>query len=105
MNTDYWLNRGYITLCLTPMWLTELVPPRQRGALIQVCAVLLGLGYVSANWIGYGFSYYHGKVLAFRPILGKSKSMPPEEVRAHTRYHRLGCLPQYVLESSGLVEL
>ncbi|KAK7885435.1 hypothetical protein LTR67_010228 [Exophiala xenobiotica] len=67
---------GYITLCLTPMWLTELVPPRQRGALIQVCAVLLGLGYVSANWIGYGFSYYHGKVLAFRPILALGMVVP-----------------------------
>ncbi|OAG36795.1 hypothetical protein AYO21_08968 [Fonsecaea monophora] len=61
---------GYITLCVTPMWLSELVPPRQRGTLMQIIAITLGLGYVAANWIGYGFSFYTGKVLAFRPILG-----------------------------------
>ncbi|OQV07616.1 hypothetical protein CLAIMM_12021 [Cladophialophora immunda] len=67
---------GYITLCVTPMWLSELVPPRQRGALMQICAILLGFGYVSANWIGYGFSYYRGSVLAFRPILALGMVVP-----------------------------
>jgi hypothetical protein len=37
---------------------------------MQSGAVLLGLGYVTSNWIGFGFSFYEGPVLAFRPILG-----------------------------------
>lgn len=53
-----------------PIWMAELVPSRQRGMLMDLHAVALIIGYFSAQWIGYGFYFYHGSVLSFRPVLG-----------------------------------
>ncbi|EXJ74653.1 uncharacterized protein A1O5_01346 [Cladophialophora psammophila CBS 110553] len=60
---------GYTVLCVTPMWLAELVPPGQRGMLMEIATVLMILGYFTASWVGYGFFFYSGSIPAFRPIL------------------------------------
>ncbi|KIW25612.1 uncharacterized protein PV07_08778 [Cladophialophora immunda] len=60
---------GYMVLTGTPAWMAELVPPRQRGQLMDTHTVVLIAGYFATAWVGYGFYFYSGSVPAFRPIL------------------------------------
>ena len=43
-----------------PLWVSEIVPPRDRGRLVDIHAVLLNLGYTIAGYVGVGFFFYTG---------------------------------------------
>ncbi|CAK7199700.1 hypothetical protein SEUCBS139899_002383 [Sporothrix eucalyptigena] len=40
-----------------PVWMTEIVPPRWRGLLVDIHSAALLFGYTWASWMGYAF--YH----------------------------------------------
>lgn len=40
-----------------PVWMTEIVPPRHRGLLVDVHSAALLFGYSLASWTGFGFSH------------------------------------------------
>lgn len=44
-------------LAAVPIWMAEVVPPYLRGALVQIHAIVLVLGYNLASWLGFGI--YH----------------------------------------------
>lgn len=41
-------------LAAVPIWMAEVVPPYLRGALVQMHAIILVLGYNFASWLGFG---------------------------------------------------
>lgn len=44
-----------------PVWMTEIVPPRNRGLLVDIHSAALLFGYTSAGWTGYGFFHMESK--------------------------------------------
>ncbi|KAF1828918.1 MFS general substrate transporter [Decorospora gaudefroyi] len=52
---SFWL------LGAVPVWMTEIVPPRNRGLLVDIHSAALLFGYASASWCGFGF--YHIKTI------------------------------------------
>ncbi len=40
-----------------PVWMTEIVPPKNRGLLVDIHSAALLFGYSFASWSGFGF--YH----------------------------------------------
>ncbi|KAL6240266.1 hypothetical protein RBB50_012832 [Rhinocladiella similis] len=48
---------GYMAMTSIPLWITEIVPPKHRGALNDICPIFINVGYVSASWIGIGFFF------------------------------------------------
>lgn len=40
-----------------PTWMSELVPPAKRGALVQIHPSMINFGYVAASYTGVGFFY------------------------------------------------
>jgi MFS family permease len=40
-----------------PVWMTEIVPPKNRGLLVDIHSAALLLGYSFASWTGFGFSH------------------------------------------------
>lgn len=40
-----------------PVWMTEIVPPKNRGLLVDIHSCALLLGYASASWMGYAFFF------------------------------------------------
>jgi MFS family permease len=50
---------AFMILAAVPIWMAEVVPPYLRGALVQLHAVILVIGYMCASWLGYGI--YHWK--------------------------------------------
>jgi len=48
---SWWLLGG------VPVYLSEIVPPKNRGLLVDIHSAALLLGYTIASWVGYGF--YH----------------------------------------------
>jgi hypothetical protein len=48
---------AFMILAAVPIWMAEVVPPYLRGALVQLHAIILVLGYNFASWLGYGI--YH----------------------------------------------
>lgn len=48
---------GFWLLGAIPVWMTEIVPPRNRGLLVDLHSASLLLGYASAAWMG--FAWYH----------------------------------------------
>ncbi|RFU26446.1 hypothetical protein B7463_g9886, partial [Scytalidium lignicola] len=48
----------FIELATAPLWITELVPPKDRGILSDATAIGVNVGYVSASYVGVGFFYY-----------------------------------------------
>ncbi|EXJ70207.1 uncharacterized protein A1O5_06275 [Cladophialophora psammophila CBS 110553] len=51
----------YATAAIVPLMMSEIVPPRFRGACVDVMGVGLNVGYATAGWLGYGFSFWNGK--------------------------------------------
>lgn len=47
-----WMLLGSI-----PMWMTEVAPPKNRGALVNIHGASLLFGYTFACWVGYGFYF------------------------------------------------
>jgi len=45
-------------LAAVPVWMAEVVPPYLRGALVQLHAVILVVGYMCASWLGYGIFFW-----------------------------------------------
>lgn len=45
-------------MATVPLWITEVVPPKDRGILADATAVFVNIGYVSASYVGVGFFYY-----------------------------------------------
>lgn len=50
----------YATAAIVPLMMTEIVPPRFRGACVDVMGVGLNIGYAASGWLGYGFSFWEG---------------------------------------------
>lgn len=44
-------------LSSAPFWMSEIVPPKNRGALVDLHAACYLIGYVIASWVGLGFYY------------------------------------------------
>jgi MFS family permease len=40
-----------------PVWMTEIVPPKNRGLLVDIHSCALLLGYALASWMGYAFFF------------------------------------------------
>ncbi|KAJ5648707.1 hypothetical protein N7490_005079 [Penicillium lividum] len=47
-------------LSTIPLWMAELVPPKNRGLLVQVHPAMINFGYTAATYTGIGFFYYSG---------------------------------------------
>jgi sugar porter (SP) family MFS transporter len=48
---------AFMILAAVPIWMSEVVPSHIRGALVDIHAVLLVIGYMMASWFGLGFFY------------------------------------------------
>lgn len=46
---------GYWLLGSIPVWMTEIVPPRNRGLLVDIHSASLLLGFAFASWMGYAW--------------------------------------------------
>lgn len=49
---------SWMLLGSVPIWMTEVVPPKNRGLLVDIHSAALLLGYCSSSWAGFGFSHY-----------------------------------------------
>lgn len=49
---------AFMILAAVPIWMSEVVPPYLRGALVQLHAIVLVLGYMCASWLGYGIFFW-----------------------------------------------
>lgn len=47
-------------MAIIPVWVAEVSPPKVRGALVVVHAVMVNVGYVVASYVGVGFYHYKG---------------------------------------------
>jgi len=59
---------GFLTM--TPVYTTELSPPKQRGFFVGLNAVFIGTGYSLAAWLGVAFSYADKPATQWRGPLG-----------------------------------
>ena len=48
----------YATAAIVPLMMSEIVPPRYRGACVDVMGVGINIGYSMSGWLGYGFSFW-----------------------------------------------
>src|ERR1700761_3742681 len=48
----------YATAAIVPLMMSEVVPPRYRGACVDVMGVGINIGYSLSGWLGYGFSFW-----------------------------------------------
>ncbi|KAK4941750.1 hypothetical protein LTR10_018354 [Elasticomyces elasticus] len=46
---------SYMVISACPVWMTEVVPARNRGSLVAVNGASLIAGFCLAGWVGYGF--------------------------------------------------
>ncbi|KAJ9501185.1 hypothetical protein H2202_002979 [Exophiala xenobiotica] len=44
-------------ITLVPLYLTEVAPPKIRGLVVGTTGIMIGFGYASASWIGFGFYF------------------------------------------------
>ncbi|KAK3716662.1 hypothetical protein LTR37_006292 [Vermiconidia calcicola] len=49
---------AFMILAAVPIWMSEVVPPYLRGALVQLHAITLVIGYMCASWLGYGIYFW-----------------------------------------------
>jgi MFS family permease len=49
---------AFMILAAVPIWMAEVVPPYLRGALVQLHAVVLVIGYMCASWLGFGIFHW-----------------------------------------------
>ncbi|KIY02796.1 uncharacterized protein Z520_01261 [Fonsecaea multimorphosa CBS 102226] len=52
---------SYMILTATTIWMSEVVPPAYRGALMDISAFGFELGYTSSTWVGFGFYFWKSK--------------------------------------------
>ncbi|KAK6385533.1 hypothetical protein LTS17_001101 [Exophiala oligosperma] len=55
-----------IIFAAVPVWITEVVPPKDRGMLIDIHPILINVGYCISSWIGVGFYFYDAKNAQWR---------------------------------------
>ncbi|KUJ19368.1 general substrate transporter [Mollisia scopiformis] len=68
---------AFSLLAAVPIWVNEVVPPRNRGAFITLMGLMLLLGYMFASWGSYGFYFYHpSSNNQWRPMLAL-QCLPP----------------------------
>ena len=58
------------------MYTAELAPPAVRGFMVGLCGVMVGVGYMLANFMGLAFFYSTDPVLQWRAPLGISLVFP-----------------------------
>ncbi|OQU95567.1 hypothetical protein CLAIMM_01752 [Cladophialophora immunda] len=59
---------AFMILAAVPILMNEIVPVHMRGALVDVHAVMLVLGYTSQAWVGFGFYFWQsGTSNTWRP--------------------------------------
>lgn len=44
----------------TPPLQTEIAPPKIRGFIVGLAQQMIGIGFIVANWVGYGCQYLDG---------------------------------------------
>lgn len=49
---------SFMILAAVPILMNEVVPVKLRGALVDIHAVLLVLGYAISGWVGFGFYFW-----------------------------------------------
>ncbi|KAH7907275.1 general substrate transporter [Hygrophoropsis aurantiaca] len=45
-----------------PLYNTEIAPPKIRGFMVGLTQQMLGIGFIVANWVGYGCAYLQGDI-------------------------------------------
>lgn len=59
---------AFMILAAVPILMNEIVPVHLRGALVDVHAVMLVLGYTIQGWVGFGFYFWqNGSTNTWRP--------------------------------------
>ena len=61
-------------LTLVPVYIAEMAPPETRGRLVGLKGLLVGIGYLLANWIGYAGAFAKGSVQWRAPL---ATQLPP----------------------------
>lgn len=62
---------AFMVLAAVPILMNEIVPSHLRGALVDVHAVMLVLGYTIQGWVGFGFFFWTtGGLNTWRPPVG-----------------------------------
>lgn len=62
-------------LSAVPTWMNEVVPPKNRGAFVDIHGASLLFGYAVSAWIGLGFFHLHNEHNnAWRAPMGISES-------------------------------
>ncbi|OAL56033.1 MFS transporter [Pyrenochaeta sp. DS3sAY3a] len=51
---------SFIELATVPLWISEVVPPKDRGILVDIHPIFINVGYLLASYVGVGFYYYQG---------------------------------------------
>jgi MFS family permease len=59
-NTKLNHHRVLMLLISVPLWITEFVPPKGRGPLANIHAIMVNIGYLVSAYVGVGFFYYQG---------------------------------------------
>ncbi|OAP58544.1 hypothetical protein AYL99_07634 [Fonsecaea erecta] len=67
---------AFMILAAVPIWMSEVVPVDLRGALVDVHAVFLILGYTIQGWVGFGFFFWDGGDDTWRPPLALQCAWP-----------------------------
>ena len=49
---------AFMVLAAVPIWMAEVVPPYLRGALMELHAIILVIGYNCASWLGFGIFHW-----------------------------------------------
>ncbi|KAI1618273.1 MFS transporter [Exophiala viscosa] len=58
---------AFMALAAVPILMNEIVPVHMRGALVDVHAVMLVLGYTIQAWVGFGFYFWQSSSNTWRP--------------------------------------
>ena len=83
-----------------PIWMSEVVPARNRGLLVDIHGAAFLFGYMSANWVGYAF-YFCNSAKAWRGPLGKSKKMMLIATWPSNVVDSLRLVPHYFARGTG----
>ncbi|KIX01162.1 uncharacterized protein Z518_08887 [Rhinocladiella mackenziei CBS 650.93] len=67
---------AFMILAAVPIWMSEVVPVDLRGALVDLHAVFLILGYTIQGWVGFGFYFWDGGSATWRPPLALQCAWP-----------------------------
>lgn len=54
----YGYDSGFQAICGVPLWISEIVPPRHRGKLSDIHAIMINVGYSIIGFVGVGFFFY-----------------------------------------------